>query len=88
MPWSLVCRRNESAFNGFGGLDLSEVDPKSFQSIDFRDKSLTLTPSQEVIVPREASTHSFMDRILRGGSGLLANESLVMVSAAPDFAIF
>ena len=88
VPRFLVCRKNESAFNGFDGLDLSEVDPKSFQSIDFRDKSLTPTPSQEVIVPREASTQSFMDRILRGGSGLLAIESLVRVSAAPNFAIF
>ena len=67
---------------------MTEVDPKSFQSIDFRDKSLTPASSQEIIVPREASTHSFMDRILRGGSGLLAIDSLVRISAAPDSAIF
>ena len=57
-----------------GGVSITAVDPEDFSSIDFRDKNPTPTSSQEPKVPKETS---FMDRILRGGSGCLHAESLV-----------
>ena len=58
-----------------GGLNITDVNPEDFASIDFRDKTLTPTGSQEPKErPKEAS---FMDRILRGGSGCLHADSLV-----------
>ncbi len=58
-----------------GGLNITDVNPEDFASIDFRDKTLTPTGSQEQKErPKEAS---FMDRLLRGGSGCLHAESLV-----------
>lgn len=58
-----------------GGLCITEVNPEDFASIDFRGKSLTPTSSKEQTQrPKEAS---FMDRILRGGSGALLSESMV-----------
>ena len=58
-----------------GGLCITDVSPEDFASIDFRDKTLTPSNSQEQKQrPKEAS---FMDRILRGGSGCLQSESMV-----------
>ncbi len=58
-----------------GGVNITDLNPEDFASIDFRDKTLTPTGSQEQKErPKEAS---FMDRILRGGSGCLHAESLV-----------
>ena len=61
-----------------GGLNITDVDREDFNSIDIRDKGLTPTCSQEkdLRCPREAS---FIDRILRVGSGAMASDSLVSV---------
>ena len=76
----IICRRTgqDVSRNAFmeqaGGLSITDVDPEAFKSIDFRDKTLTPSSSQEPKVHKEAS---FMDRILRGGSGCVQADSLV-----------
>ena len=57
-------------------VDIGDAQREEFRSIEIGGLGLSPHPSQEPMVPKE-ERHSFMDRMLRGGSGCLRAESMV-----------